>query len=88
MPTDEDQELTTVVTPRLLRRVAGERFFVRGEAYFAEGAVRSLRRDDGGAKAVVQGTHRYRVHLWAEDGDLGYDRVVRANWLEPGSDVP
>ena len=73
MPTDEPKELTTVVTPRLLRRVAGERFFGRGEAYFAEGAVRSLRRDGGGVKAVVQGTRRYRVHLWAEDGDLGYD---------------
>ncbi len=42
----------TVVTPRLLRRVAGERFFGRGEAYFAEGAVRSLRRDGGGVKAA------------------------------------
>ncbi len=73
MPTDEDKELTTVVTPRLLRRVAGESFFGRGEAYFAEGAVRSLRRDGGGVKAVVQGTHRYRVHVWAEDGNLGYD---------------
>ncbi|MCH8926963.1 MAG: hypothetical protein IH924_12655 [Proteobacteria bacterium] len=56
MATDEAKELTTVVTPRLLRRVAGERFFGRGEAYFAEGAVRSLRRDGGGVKAVVQGT--------------------------------
>lgn len=73
MPTDEAKELTTVVTPRLLRRVAGERFFGRGEAYFAEGAVRSLRLDGGGIKAVVQGTRRYRVHLWAEDGDLGHD---------------
>ncbi len=73
VPTDEAKELTTVVTPKLLRRVAGERFFDRGEAYFAEGAVRSLRRDGGGVKAVVQGTHRYRVHIWADDGDLGYD---------------
>ena len=53
MPTDEAKELTTVVTPRLLRRVAGERFFGRGEAYFAEGTVRSLRRDGGGVRAVV-----------------------------------
>ena len=73
VPTDEAEELTTVATPRLLRRVAGERFFGRGEAYFAEGAVRSLRRDGGGVKAVVQGTRRYRVHLWAEDGGLGHD---------------
>ncbi|MHC4066614.1 MAG: SWIM zinc finger family protein [Planctomycetota bacterium] len=64
---------TDMVTPPLLRRMAGERNFVRGEAYFATGAVRSLRAHDGGVKAVVQGTRRYRVHLWAEDGELGYD---------------
>ena len=62
-----------IVTPKLLRRMAGERFFARGEAYFAAGVVRSLRAYDGGVKAVVQGTRRYRVHLWAEDDELGYD---------------
>ena len=61
-----------VVTPRLLRRLAGERYFDRGEAYFADGAVTSLRPDGGGIKAAVQGTRRYRVHLWVEDGELGH----------------
>ncbi|MDJ0942254.1 MAG: hypothetical protein QNJ30_02255 [Kiloniellales bacterium] len=61
-----------VVTPRLLRRLAGERYFDRGEAYFADGAVTSLRPDDSGIKATVQGTRRYRVHLWVEDGELGH----------------
>jgi uncharacterized Zn finger protein len=53
--------------------LAGERFFGRGEAYFADGAVKSIRPHDGGVKAIVRGTRRYRVHLWAEDGELGYD---------------
>ncbi len=73
MPAEDAKDLTTLVTPRLLRRLAEERFFSRGEAYFADGAVRSLRPYDGGVKAAVQGTGRYRVHLWAKDGDLGYD---------------
>lgn len=73
MPTDTAKDLTTILTTRLLRRVAGQRYFERGEAYFAEGAVRSLRGDGAGVKAVVQGTHRYRVRLWAEGGDLDHD---------------
>ncbi len=65
--------LTSLVGPEPLRRLAGERFFGRGQAYFAGRAVRSLRPDANGVKAVVQGTHRYRVLLWAEGGELGYD---------------
>jgi uncharacterized Zn finger protein len=53
--------------------LAGGRSFGRGEAYFADGAVKSIRPRNDGVRAVVQGTHRYRVHLWAEDGELGYD---------------
>ena len=70
---DNAKTLTTFVTPRLLRRMADERFFRRGEAYFANGAVRSLRDDGGGIKAIVQGTRRYRVRLWVDDGDLCHD---------------
>jgi len=69
----EVEALSGMMTPALLRRMAGARSFARGEAYFAAGAVRSLRAYDGGVRAVVQGTRRYRVHLWAEDGELGYD---------------
>ena len=70
----EDAEtLTTAVTPRSLRRLAGARFFERGEAYFTAGAVGPLRRRGGGIKAMVQGTHRYRVRLWADCGEFGYD---------------
>ena len=35
--------------------------------------MRSLRPRDSGVKATVQGTRSYRVHLWVEDGELGYD---------------
>ena len=73
MSAEDAKDLTTLVTPRRLRGVAGERFFGRGEAYFTAGAVRSLRRRRGGVEAVVQGTRRYRVRLWGEDGDLAYD---------------
>ena len=70
---DDAENLTAILTPKLVRRVAGVRFFARGEAYFAGGAVRSLRGDGGAVKAVVQGTRRYRVRLWVEDGDLCHD---------------
>ena len=61
------------LSPKGLRRLAGDRFFHRGEAYFAEGAVRTLRADGGGVSAVVQGTRRYRVRLWLDDGELEHD---------------
>lgn len=73
MATAEVEALSDMVTPKQLRRLAGERSFARGEAYFAAGAVRSLRVHEGGVNALVQGTRRYRVHLWAEDGELGYN---------------
>jgi uncharacterized Zn finger protein len=69
----EIEALSEMVTPKRLRRMAGERYFARGEGYFKGGAVRSLRAYEGGVRAVVQGTRRYRVQLWAEDGDLGYE---------------
>ncbi len=68
-----DDSLTELVTPKRLRQVAGVRFYERGESYFADGAVRSLRRSEDGIAASVQGTHRYRVRLRAEDGELDYD---------------
>ncbi len=71
MPASADATVK-IATPKHLLRLAGERFFGRGEAYFADGAVKSIRPYDGGVKAIVQGTRRYRVHLWAEDGELGY----------------
>ena len=68
------------VTLKLLRRMAGEPFFGRGEAYLAGGAVRSLRKDGNGVKAAVQGTRSYRVRLWFEDGELGHDCTCPMGW--------
>ena len=73
MPAEEARDPTSLVTPRLLRRMAGQRYFERGEAYFDDGAVRSLRRHGDAVKAVVKGTRSYRVRLWVEDSDLGHD---------------
>ena len=70
---DDAKTLAKLLTPKRLRRLAGERYFGRGEAYFAEGAVRSLQRIDQGIKAAVQGTRRYRVRLWAEGDEIGHD---------------
>jgi uncharacterized Zn finger protein len=46
-----------------VRRLAGSRFYQRGEAYFREGRVHNLRVDQGRVSATVAGTHRYRVTL-------------------------
>lgn len=61
------------VTPKLLRAIAGARFFRRGEEYFEAGAVRSLRVENGGVRAVVRGTYAYRVRLWLDGDGLGHD---------------
>ena len=53
--------------------MAGGRFFERGEAYHASGAVKSIRAKDGGVAAIVDGTRRYRVRLRVEDGELEHD---------------
>lgn len=70
MPADS---LIKLVTPKRLRQIAGERFYEHGEDYFADGTVRSLRRSEDGISASVQATHRYRVRVRAEGGELDYD---------------
>lgn len=55
-----------------LRRMAGERSFQRGEAYFAGGQVVSLTEHEGTVTAKVEGTRAYRVKLWPEDGEPGF----------------
>lgn len=73
MAAKDPEDLATFVIPGALRRIAGARFFDRGEDYYADGAVRSLREHGNGVKAVVQGTHSYRVRLRVEGGELDYD---------------
>ncbi len=67
------KNLARLLTPKRLRQLAGDRYFDRGEAYFAEGALRSLQLTDQGIKAVVQGTRRYRVRLWAQSDEIKHD---------------
>ncbi len=55
-----------------LSAIAGSAAFVRGEEYFAEGAVSRLEADADGVSARVEGTQSYRVRLWEQDGDLRY----------------
>ena len=65
--------LAGAVTRRRLRDIAGARYFERGEEYFDDGAVLSLRADGAGIQAVVEGARRYRVRLRLQDGALDYD---------------
>lgn len=70
MATEGDKDWASIVTPESLCDIAGERFFERGEDYFYDGAVRSLRASGSGVEAMVQGTRRYRVRLWIEQSTL------------------
>lgn len=54
----------------LLRRLADEKSFAHGEAYFNEGRVRQLRPGLDRVSARVEGTHGYRVKLWQARGEL------------------
>lgn len=60
------------LTRRTLQRLAGERYFTRGEAYFREGRVRGLAEYKGQVTAKVRGTEDYRVKLWVGGDDINY----------------
>ncbi len=70
--TQTNSSLATLLDRRTLRRMAGERFFARGEAYHAHGLVGSLVENQSSITAKVRGTHLYRVMLGAAGGDLDY----------------
>jgi uncharacterized Zn finger protein len=55
-----------------LRRIAGDRSFERGENYLEDGHVRNLSEDADEIVATVVGTRKYRVRVWAEEGDLDF----------------
>lgn len=57
-----------VFTRGAVRRLAGERFYERGEAYAASGRVKRLRVGDGEVTATVRGQRTYDVRLWVERG--------------------
>jgi len=54
----------------VLRRMAGDQSFARGEDYFAGGRVRDVSVDGGSLEAFVVGTRKYRVQIWLEGGAI------------------
>jgi uncharacterized Zn finger protein len=64
--------LTTLLSPGILRHLAGARTFQRGEDYAVAGKVRDLVEEQGEITASVRGTGQYRVRLWQENGDLAF----------------
>ena len=69
MPSPDSEEL---VDRPLLRRLAGEQSFARGEEYFSDGRVRQLRVGGDRVSARVDGSRIYRVKLWRRRGELQF----------------
>ena len=69
----ESAKLAEVLTLAEVQSLADTKTFARGKAYFHDGAVSRLEERDGAVLATVHGTHRYRVELAVEDGELAYD---------------
>lgn len=64
--------LKNLITPTLLRKLAGPISYARGETYLAEGAVRTLDCTGDVASAIVQGTASYRVRIWTRADGLEF----------------
>lgn len=64
--------LAKLLDRHVLRQMAGERSFERGEEYFSDGSVRSLAEHARTITAKVLGTRPYKVKLWVKDGGLEY----------------
>lgn len=64
--------LTRLLTLKQIRHLAGDTSFARGEAYCAEGRVRSLVAHGDTLTATVCGTENYTVRLATENGALSY----------------
>jgi uncharacterized Zn finger protein len=80
-------DATSTATPTvrdLLLRLAGPRAFVRGEAYFTEGRVRSLHEDGSILAGVVEGSEPYRVEVHRGGG--GRSQLIAACTCPHGAD--
>ncbi|MPZ47398.1 MAG: hypothetical protein GEV05_29360 [Betaproteobacteria bacterium] len=64
--------LEKLITEAALAKLAGQRSFERGVAYFEDRAVLSLIQTGSAVKARVLGTEEYRVSLRAEGSGLGW----------------
>ena len=91
------------ITESNLRKLAGERWFGRGERYYKEARITDLAVDDGGISANVLGTATYRVRLSCRNNRLTYHCscpvgddgnfckhcvALGLAWLNQNSDVP
>ena len=61
-----------ILTPELLRTLAGKLVYERGAAYSQRGQVLSWVEAAETITAQVQGTQRYEVRLWLRTGQLQY----------------
>ena len=64
--------ISRALNDTVVRRLAGERSYLRGHDYCQHGHVESLENDAGGVRAVVRGTQDYTVTLSSDDGVLDY----------------
>jgi uncharacterized Zn finger protein len=62
-----------LLTPDLLKKLAGDRSYQRGEAYFRQGQVDSLAEYEGVLAAEVQGSESYQVEFSVDQGKLLYE---------------
>ncbi|MBF0456058.1 MAG: SWIM zinc finger family protein [Magnetococcales bacterium] len=65
--------LEKALTTATMMELAGNRYYWRGNEYFQDGAVASLKENDGVITGKVQGTRTYKVQLWVEDDELEHE---------------
>lgn len=67
-------KLAEVLTLAKIQSMADAKTFARGKAYFHDGTVSRLEEYEGGVRASVRGTDRYRVNLAVrENGKLSHE---------------
>ena len=64
----------------VIRDLATETSYERGEEYADYGAVRNLVVEGETYRAHVYGTHRYTVRIWDESGDIGSSCTCPYDW--------
>ncbi len=67
-----NSSLKTLLDRCTLLKLAGRRYYERGEDYFVEDKVRALAEHEGAVTASVRGTRRYRVRLWVEENEVAH----------------
>lgn len=64
--------LLSVLTRDAIIQLADNRSYQRGVIYYHEGRVGKITEQRGSISAAVEGTHKYRVKLWAEGKELAF----------------